>query len=94
MARTGTKRTDKVYYTEIVYEGDDEHSLRPYGNKLNIYYNGTLLNSYYDHTEPEDNSFYRDYYWIAIELKTAFNLGLVEGRKQMAKALEDKLNGS
>lgn len=36
---------------------------------------------YYDGGEPEDNSFYRDYSWIAPELELAYKLGFQDGWK-------------
>ena len=56
-----------------------ENEFDEYRTVLEIYYNGKLLNEYYDGGEPEDNLFCRDCNWISTELKRAYRLGREDG---------------
>ena len=35
---------------------------------------------YWDGGEPEDNLFYRDWYWVYTELEKAYKTGLADGK--------------
>jgi hypothetical protein len=48
---------------------------REYDNILKIFIDDEEY-TYSDYGEPEDNSFYRDYYWIEMELEKAYKKGL------------------
>lgn len=50
-----------------------------YRTVLVITHNGKELEDYGDGGEPEDNSFGRDYSWIATELRRAYDLGFHDG---------------
>lgn len=41
---------------------------------------GEAYRRYFDHGEPEDNSFFRDYKWIKDELEAAYKKGMEDGQ--------------
>ena len=49
---------------------------------LVISHDGEEIERYNDRGEPEDNSFRRDWNWIASELYRAYKLGVRDGRSQ------------
>ena len=57
-------------------------------NILCIYRDGFLMNHYTDHGEIEDNSFLRDYDWIAREIEKAYKIGFADGKREVQSALE------
>ena len=59
------------YQVEIT--DDQEHG---YGAILIATHNSKRVVEEYDHGEPEDNSFYRDYSWIKKALLDAYAAGL------------------
>jgi len=60
------------YRVKIVPDG--------YGNTLKIFIDNKEFIEYCDHTEPEDNSFLRDYDWIEYELLRAYKKGYEDGK--------------
>lgn len=64
---------------EINVECEDAYCDR---NVMTITVDGEVRAQYYDYGEPEDNSFVRDWAWVATELKNAYELGLKEGREE------------
>ncbi len=45
---------------------------------LRITHNGTIVQEEFDGGEPEDNWFFRDWHWVALALKNAYELGLLD----------------
>lgn len=77
--------TENEVYSVVV---TDDPS-RDWGNVLEIRHRGELIGSYCDHGEPEDNSFYRSYDWIAGELEKAFLLGRLAAVQETMKEVEE-----
>lgn len=67
-------------YDVEIAGGDEENGYR---NTLRIVIKDKVT-EYCDKGEPEDNSFFRDYYWIMDELIRAYQ----QGREDMHKELE------
>ena len=63
----------KVKFKEV--KGHD------YRTCMEVHYNGEVIREEYDGGEPEDNSFFRDWAWIAGAIEEAYKLGLKDGRK-------------
>ena len=66
----------KVEIVDIENNYEDKHELK-------IYHNNILIESYYDYGEPEDNSFIRDYSWIAKEIERAYKLGKEDAKNEI-----------
>lgn len=49
-------------------------------NILRVYHNGKLITERSDKIEPEDVSFYRDFYWVFELIKEVYELGVEDGR--------------
>ncbi len=64
---------------KVEYDGGKSDT--DYRSCLQIYVDGALINEYWDGGEPEDNLFFRDYYWIEKELIRAYELGLEHGKE-------------
>lgn len=47
--------------------------------KLIIEHNGKIIREEYDGGEPEDQSFYRDWAWVADAIEQAYQLGVKDG---------------
>lgn len=75
---------DNVYSVVVT----DDPS-REWANVLEIRHKGELIGSYLDHGEPEDNSFYRGYKWIAVQLEKAFELGRLAAVQETMKEVEE-----
>lgn len=60
-----------------------------YCNVLNVTHDGNVIHEHYDHGEPEDNTFYRDWSWVAGALEEAYQLGHIDG-VQESQSLYDE----
>lgn len=78
-------------YTVTFAEVDNGYDTRTY---LQIHYNGKLIQEECDGGEPEDNSFDRDWNWVAKALVEAYNLGYKDGGYDRIKDLELKIKAS
>jgi len=50
-------------------------------NMLTVIHDSTVIAMHTDRGEPEDNSFFRDYSWIAPLLEKVYRLGIDYGLK-------------
>lgn len=60
---------------------EDQESKWEHRTILLIEHNGEVIEEFYDGGEPEDNSFYRDWNWVAGMIERAYKLGLEDGKK-------------
>lgn len=51
-----------------------------YSSTLLIISDGKVILQQSDGGEPEDQSFYRDWAWVAPALRTAYELGVIDGK--------------
>ena len=61
-------------YKAEVKQAEDEEGVHDYRNML-VITDDQGKRDYWDYGEPEDNSFNRDYKWIAGELRNAYEQG-------------------
>lgn len=52
---------------------------------LEIRHDGKIIQTHSDGGEPEDNSFFRDWDWVAPAIRIAYNLGKQDGLKETNK---------
>lgn len=66
---------------EVVVETDplDKEEFR---QRLRILHDGYLIREEFDGGEPEDQSFYRDWSWVAGALRQAYECGFEDGKKE------------
>lgn len=64
--------------------------VRPYERQVMIIEHPDHSAKYLDAGEPEDNTFYRDWYWIQEELMKAYELGLDDGYDKAISDAEQK----
>jgi hypothetical protein len=64
---------------EVSVEKDETY--RRWVHCLKVIHNGEVIAEEFDAGEPEDNSFIRDYKWVAPLIKQAYELGLQDGKK-------------
>jgi hypothetical protein len=68
-------------YEVKVERAKDERGESDYRNML-VITDDTGSRDYWDYGEPEDNSFHRDWKWIAAELKRAYEQGKADADTQ------------
>jgi len=67
----------------MAYEIEITHETSEWGNyysQLTIRHNGEVVAQHTDGGEPEDQSFGRDWSWVAPALRDAYELGMKDGK--------------
>ena len=71
-----------TYTVEVALEDNEWGN---YYSRLTIKHNGEVVAEHTDRGEPEDNSFGRDWSWVAPALRDAYERGRKDGSAEAGK---------
>jgi hypothetical protein len=77
----------KLDYVENEWSGE-------FRNELIVEHNGKVIEEHWDGGEPEDNTFSRDWSWVAGAIERAYKLGLEDGLDLTLRVVRPRQGGT
>ena len=73
----------RVYYDDMDEDGNELSQDYGWNHHLVMTEDGEEVRRESDGGEPEDNSFMRDWNWVADAISQAYNIGLKHGKEEV-----------